>query len=181
MNRKAKIIIGFLVLVAVILSVVLFIEINKKKEISDVEESEISLSMLEEDFIEYKYFQDKLNEMYPYYEPDGFTYKENMFGLFEDRQNEAQNLYENIQNNIPDLIEREREDGSAFIQPPTNLSIKTDFQELHRVFPEYSELVCRLREGVWHGGSGSSIGVLLCEIYEIEKYIQLLDKYNKNL
>ncbi len=147
-----------------------------------VSESKLDkFSMLESDFSEYKTFREKIDGLYPYYEPDGFTYKETIGRLFKEKEVEAQVLYDAIQANIPDVIEWERADGSTFMQAPTNFDVKEDFQKFHALFPQYRETVCNLRTEAWLGGSGSSVGVTLCEIYETEKYIELLKKYHKDV
>lgn len=140
-----------------------------------------SLVMLESEFAEYQAFKDWLFEKYPYYEPSGIVYKEKIGKFFEEKQAQAEDLYDDIQRQIPDTILWEREDGTTFMQAPTTIHIKEDLQKLHPIFPEYINAICNLRTEAWLGGSGSSVGVVLCEIYETEKYIQLLKTYQESL
>jgi hypothetical protein len=131
-------------------------------------------ALLESEFVEYQAYQQKLTEEYPYYEPDGVTYKETIFNLFETKKQELELLLIQTQEDIPELIEWEREDGSTFMQAPTNFEIREDFERIYKIFPEYSNSICRLREEVWHGGSGSELGVIMCELYEYDKLIALM-------
>lgn len=138
-----------------------------------------SLSMLEGDFLEYSKFKIDLDKVYPYYEPDGGTYKDIIGELYDKKVAEAEKLYQEVIKSIPDEIEWERDDGTTFMHPPTSLIVREDLKKLHPIFPKYRNLICNLRTEVWQGGSGSNIGVTLCELYEIEKYTQLLKFYHK--
>jgi hypothetical protein len=42
-------------------------------------------ALLESEFVEYQAYQQKLTEEYPYYEPDGVTYKETIFNLLKQK------------------------------------------------------------------------------------------------
>lgn len=141
--------------------------------------SETVLPMFESNFVEYQAFKKALDETFPYYEPDGLTYKEKIGVYFDEKESEMKDLYEEVVGSIPDLIERERNDGGIFLQAPTNLAVKEDLQKFHRIFPEYRKLVCGLREENWRGGSGRGVQVLSCEIYETEKYTDLLKFYKE--
>lgn len=149
--------------------------LGKTQKIKEVPKPEFS--MLESEFVEYVAFQEKLNKIYPYYEPNGFVYKENLFNLLNEKESEMNILKNKLYENIPDVIERERNDGSVYIGAPTNLSVKEDFKKFDKVFQEYRDYVCNLREESWQGGSGSSAYIIMCQIYETEKYIELLKMY----
>jgi len=137
------------------------------------------LPMFENNFVEHRTFNEKLNKMFPYYEPDGTTYKRKIATYFEQKEAEAGSLYKEIIDSIPNLIEWEGNDGKTFLQPPTNFMVKEDLQKLHLIFPEYRKLICQLREERWQGGSGRGVAILSCEIYEMEKYIDLLKFYRE--
>ncbi len=163
--------IGIIILVLVSIFSGIFFYVGKSS--NKTEEPEIS--MLESEFVEYKHFMEDLFKTYPYYEPDGVTYKETIYKLLENKKTEADTLYKDIIKSIPDLVKEEYSDGSGtFMQAPTNLPVKTDLIKLHASFAKNAELTCSLRTDAWQGGSGSAVGVKICEIYEFEKYIELL-------
>jgi hypothetical protein len=52
--------------------------------------------------------------------------------------------------------------------------IREDFERIYKIFPEYSNSICRLREEGLARGSGSELGVIMCELYEYDKLIALM-------
>jgi len=127
---------------------------------------------------EYQEYQNNILEQYPYYEPDGYTYKETMTSLLAEKDSELKTLYNKIQESKSETTELENYDDSTWVQnPTTNSEVKEEVENLYKVFPEYRENICKLRTEYWKGGSGNLPYLLICEMYETDRYINELNSY----
>jgi len=160
---RSNIVIEYLpmLLILAVLIFIVFITTNK------TEKQQANTSLFEKDFVEYQDFQENIWSIYPYYEPDGVTYKNNLYNLLESKEAEARTLYEKLatMSSASDDI------------PGIRDGVKNELKNLNLVWVSYRDSACYLREDIWQGGSGSSGFLLMCQLYETQKYIDLLKKY----
>jgi hypothetical protein len=145
--------------------------------LAEMRPSAAEISMGEDGFVEYRAFLERLDAEYPYYRPDGITYKSTLGDLLERKQTEAEETYARLQDKLNEPTEIELANGEIVVGAPTTHVAAESLRDLHAVWRGYTEAACDLREQVWQGGSGSSVAALQCQLYETEKYLALMRQY----
>ena len=156
-----------MILIVIVVGVGILYLNTKTKQEKKWSEFSLPTSMLESNFVEYQAFEKSIWDIYPYYEPDGVTYKANLYNLLKAKEDEAKSLYVNLSTMT----------SATDPVPGIREGVKDELNKLNSAWFKYRDSACYLREDIWSGGSGSSGFLMMCQLYETQKYIDLLNKY----
>ena len=188
------------VIIAVIASLFIFITSNKTNEqniepedsssIINPETGEFTEELEEELYlanredllskqtsISYEDFLDELENLCPYYKPDGVSYRSCLYDLLEGYDQNAKTISDKLIKDTQTVISELKISGEF---SDAEEKFLTSFIKLNENWKSYRDALCKTDHAVNWGGSNQGGLITTCQLYETEKYINRLLGYRLN-
>ena len=117
-----------------------------------------------------------MREKCPVYEPDGNSWKNCLYDLLLEKEAEVKTILGHINTELPKTIERltkRKEMTQAFEYIPGIL------KEFNISWFDYRNKFCELDYEAYAAGTATQGYIKECEVYETQKYIGLLNRWDK--
>ncbi len=118
--------------------------------------------------LSYNDFLDNLEQHCPYYEPNGVQYRECLFNLLTQREQEADRYQADLIRNIQAITDPE------FLT--ARQTFVSHLRELGSMWKPYRDQLCLTPFDSMWGGSNQGGANNTCRLYETARYLQLLQK-----
>ena len=120
----------------------------------------------------YEAFHKDLEKDCPYYEPNGFRYRECLSKLFGQRSKELADTYGQLYTDLNSITDPEHLTARD--------TFKKDLVKLSFEWLTYSDYVCKAQADKYWGGSDQGGEFNRCRLYEIEKFRQQLEQFRED-
>ena len=124
--------------------------------------------------ISYEDFLDELENLCPYYKPDGVTYRSCLYDLLEKYDQDVNTLSDTLIKDTQIVIS-ELKASDEFADAEENFL--TSFIELNKNWKSYRDALCNTDHATNWSGSNQGGLITICQLYEAGKYIDRLIGY----
>lgn len=121
---------------------------------------------------EYEAFRKGLDKDCPYYEPNGFRYRECLTDLLNKRNREVADTYGQLYTDLNTITDPELVSARD--------AFKKDLMKLSFEWITYSDYLCKAQADRYWGGSDQGGELSRCKLYETEKYMTQLKQFRED-